>query len=74
MTEPVNVDIQTPQGSVHVGRAFIAARRGVTTTSFNYDADFLGRPDSYAIDPALPIARGTPLSQGTSGGIRGCIP
>ncbi|MFJ4287794.1 HipA N-terminal domain-containing protein [Paenarthrobacter nicotinovorans] len=59
---------------MHVGRAFIAARRGVTTTSFNYDADFLGRPDSYAIDPALPITRGSHSVRGLPGAFADASP
>ncbi|AKT52151.1 type II toxin-antitoxin system HipA family toxin [Arsenicicoccus sp. oral taxon 190] len=40
-------------GTLHVHRA-----RGAESASFTYDADYLGRPGAYALEPALPLRSG----------------
>jgi serine/threonine-protein kinase HipA len=74
MTEPIEVDLQMSTGVVYVGRAYVSARRGVTSTNFTYDADFLARPDSYTIDPALPITRGNHSVRGLPGSFADASP
>lgn len=58
MSEPIEVDLEMDSGTVHVGRAFIAAKRGVVTTNFSYAPDYLALPGAYPIDPALPFSGG----------------
>lgn len=44
MSEPIEVDLETLAGTVHVGRAFVTAKRGVITTNFTYSPGSLGCP------------------------------
>lgn len=67
MSEPIEVDLETSTGTVHVGRAFIAAKRGVVTTNFTYALDYLALAGSYPIDPALPLTNGSHAVKGLPG-------
>jgi serine/threonine-protein kinase HipA len=67
MSEPIEVDLEMSTGAVHVGRAFIAAKRGVVTTNFTYALDYLALPGSYPIDPALPLTGGNHAVKGLPG-------
>jgi serine/threonine-protein kinase HipA len=42
---------------VIVGRLWTRHRAGRETSSFEYDATWLARPDAFALDPELPLAR-----------------
>lgn len=57
-----------------VGLARFNRRRGILTTDFIYDSAYMGRLDGYAIDPALPIERGTNHVQGLPGAFSDCAP
>ncbi|MFJ4170047.1 type II toxin-antitoxin system HipA family toxin [Paenarthrobacter sp. NPDC089714] len=74
MTNPVEVDLELATGPINVGRAYIVARRGVTTTSFTYSPTFLANPESYAIDPALPVTRGSHTVKGLPGAFADASP
>ncbi|MGA8790208.1 MAG: type II toxin-antitoxin system HipA family toxin [Paenarthrobacter sp.] len=74
MTEPIDVDLHTSSGCVYVGRAYVSARRGVTSTNFTYDASFRALPESYAIDPALPVLRGAHSIKGLPGSFADASP
>ncbi|RAX44304.1 type II toxin-antitoxin system HipA family toxin [Arthrobacter sp. AQ5-06] len=67
MSEPIEVDLEMSTGTVHVGRAFIAAKRGVVTTNFTYALDYLALPGSYPIDPTLPLTGGNHAVKGLPG-------
>lgn len=67
MSEPIEVDLEMATGTVHVGRAFIAAKRGVAITNFTYALDYLALPGSYPIDPALPLTGGSHAVKGVPG-------
>ncbi|MBE4718044.1 type II toxin-antitoxin system HipA family toxin [Pseudarthrobacter sp. AB1] len=67
MSEPIEVDLEMESGTVNVGRAFIAAKRGVVTTNFTYALDYLALPGSYPIDPALPLSGGNHAVKGLPG-------
>lgn len=67
MSEPIEVALEMESGAVHVGRAFVAARRGVVTTNFTYALDYLALPGSYPIDPALPLTGGNHAVKGLPG-------
>ena len=44
---------------VLAGRLHSHRRRGTESASFIYDDRYLGDPEAYSLDPALPLARGT---------------
>jgi serine/threonine-protein kinase HipA len=67
VSEPIEVDLELESGAVHVGRAFIAAKRGVVTTNFTYALDYLALPTSYPIDPRLPLSGGNHAVKGLPG-------
>lgn len=67
MSEPIEVDLEMESGTVNVGRAFIAAKRGVVTTNVTYALDYLALPGSYPIDPALPLSGGNHAVKGLPG-------
>ncbi|MET4589874.1 type II toxin-antitoxin system HipA family toxin [Arthrobacter sp. 754] len=67
MSEPIEVDLEMESGTVHVGRAFIVAKRGVVTTNFTYALDYLALPGSYPIDPRLPLTGGNHAARGLPG-------
>ena len=74
MSEPIEVDLEMATGAVHVGRAFIAAKRGVVTTNFTYALDYLALPGSYPIDPALPLSGGNHAVKGLPGAFEDASP
>jgi len=67
MSEPIDVDVGMGSGTVHVGRAFVAVKRGVVSTNFTYAPDYLAVPGSYPIDPALPLSGGNHAVKGLPG-------
>lgn len=59
MTDEVGVYLAVGTEDVLTGRLYAHRRRGVESASFAYDDQYLARPDAYALDPALPLVRGT---------------
>lgn len=60
---------------VLVGTARFTLRRGALSTTFAYDEGFLSRGgESYAIDPALPLAVGPQHCEGLPGAFRDSAP
>lgn len=59
MNRAVDVILSDVETDVLVGRAFFATnRRGISTT-FRYDDSYLTRRAAYALDPALPLFKGS---------------
>jgi len=59
------------------GRLYPHRRRGVESASFGYDGRYLADPDSYALDPALPLVTGslqTPVGRARFGAFSDCAP
>jgi len=57
-TTTVNVFVDDTGEPSSVGTAYISARRGTTTTTFDYSAAYLGRQHSWSVSPDLPVAYG----------------
>jgi len=68
----VSVDIDGD--SVPAGAAFIERSRNSTTTTFRYDDEYLARPTSYALDPALSMFEGPQSTNGLPGAFRDTSP
>ncbi|GAB2683052.1 type II toxin-antitoxin system HipA family toxin [Thalassiella azotivora] len=51
----LGVHVELDGATVRAGRAFITERRGVVSTTFDYDTDYQRRPDAYPISPDLPL-------------------
>jgi serine/threonine-protein kinase HipA len=56
--QPIEVVVAFDGEDVLAGRLFSHRRRGRESASFSYDPAYLARPDSYALDPALPLTQG----------------
>ena len=59
------------------GRLYPHRRGGVESASFVYDDRYLADPDSYALDPALPLVTGalqTPVGRALFGALSDCAP
>jgi serine/threonine-protein kinase HipA len=74
VSEPIEVELETATGTVHVGRAYVGARRGSITTNLTYDDAYLALPWSYAIDPEVPITRGSHAVRGLPGAFADASP
>jgi serine/threonine-protein kinase HipA len=60
----VDVEVMLADQVVHAGRLYSHRRRGNESASFAYDENYLANPESYALDPELPLVSGvqqTPL-------------
>lgn len=57
--QPIEVVIELAGDDVLTGRLYSHRRRGSESASFVYETAYLGRPDAYALDPALPLTQGT---------------
>jgi serine/threonine-protein kinase HipA len=57
--QPIEVVIELAGEDVLTGRLYSYRRRGSESASFVYETAYLGRPDAYALDPALPLTQGT---------------
>ncbi len=57
--QPIEVVVELAAEHVLAGRLYSHRRRGSESASFVYETDYLGRPDAYALDPALPLVQGT---------------
>ncbi len=54
----VEVFIDWPDAPVEVGTAYFSLRRGILSTTFEYSASYLARPDAFAQGPDLPLRDG----------------
>jgi serine/threonine-protein kinase HipA len=54
----VEVTVQIGGEDIVAGRLFMHARRGTESASFTYDQSYLGHPNAYTLDPALPRGLG----------------
>lgn len=59
MSADVAVYVTDGEKNLLAGRLYTHRRRGVESASFSYDDRYLANPDSYALDPALPLVTGT---------------
>lgn len=57
--QPIEVVIELAGEDVLAGRLYAHRRRGSESASFVYETAYLGRPDAYALDPAMPLTQGT---------------
>ena len=76
MTE-VDVVIQIEGEDRLAGRLWSIRRRGRESATFSYAPEYLSGPDSYALDPALPLVAGpqqTPLGRAVFGAFSDCAP
>lgn len=56
--EPIDVVVSIDGEDVAAGRLFSHRRQNRESASFEYASSYLARPDSYALDPSLPLAQG----------------
>jgi hypothetical protein len=59
MSSEVAVYVAVGDRNLLAGRLYPHRRRGVESASFGYDDRYLADPDSYALDPALPLVTGS---------------
>jgi serine/threonine-protein kinase HipA len=73
----VDVVVRIGRVDVLAGRLWSHRRRGAESATFAYDAGYLARPDSYALDPALSLVGGqqqTPVGRAMFGAFSDCAP
>lgn len=58
MDTDVLVHVALGKETIPVGRLWARTRKGRETASFEYDPNWLARPDHFALQPALPAGRG----------------
>ena len=69
----VEVHVDTPDGTLHVGTAHITRSRGIDTTQFTYDGAFLAGP-GWDISPDLPVRTGSSVVEGLPGALDDSAP
>lgn len=71
-----DVTVQLGGTDVPVGTLSANARRGIETASFSYADSYLGRPDSFALSPDLPLVQGARHTGGSRlfGAFEDCMP
>jgi serine/threonine-protein kinase HipA len=77
VSSDVAVYVVVGERNLLAGRLYPHRRRGVESASFVYDDRYLADPDSYALDPALPLATGalqTPVGRALFGAFSDCAP
>jgi serine/threonine-protein kinase HipA len=77
MNSEVAVYVAVGERNLLAGRLYPHRRRGVESASFSYDDRYLADPDSYALDPALPLVTGslqTPVGLSLFGAFSDCAP
>lgn len=62
----VQVHVDTADGTVQVGTAYITRFRGIDTTEFSYDGAFLAGP-GWEVSPDLPARTGASVTEGLPG-------
>jgi serine/threonine-protein kinase HipA len=77
MSSEVVVYVAVGERNLLAGRLYLHRRRGVESASFGYDDRYLADPDSYSLDPALPLVTGslqTPVGRALFGAFTDCAP
>jgi serine/threonine-protein kinase HipA len=77
VSSDVAVYVAVGERNLFAGRLYPQRRRGVESASFGYDDRYLADPDSYALDPALPLVTGslqTPVGRALFGAFGDCAP
>jgi serine/threonine-protein kinase HipA len=77
MSREVAVYVAIGERNLLAGRLYPHSRRGVESAGFSYDDRYLADPDSYALDPALPLVTGslqTPVGRALFGAFTDCAP
>ncbi len=77
MSSEVAVYVAVGGRNLLAGRLYPHRCRGVESASFSYDDRYLADPDSYALDPALPLVTGslqTPVGRALFGAFTDCAP
>jgi serine/threonine-protein kinase HipA len=77
MSSEVAVYVTVGERNLLAGRLYPHRRRGVESASFGYEDRYLADPDSYALDPALPLVTGslqTPVGRALFGAFSDCAP
>jgi serine/threonine-protein kinase HipA len=75
--QPVEVDVQIGGGDVPAGRLWIHRRGQSESATFTYLDEYLQRPDSYELDPGLPLQAGqhqTAVGRPLFGAMSDCAP
>lgn len=73
--ESLEIQVEIAGESLLGGRAqFHRARGDLTSTTFQYDPDYLAHPRAYQIDPALGLYSGTQQVSGLPGAFTDCAP
>ena len=73
--ETLEVHVEIAGESLFAGRAqFHRGRGALTSTTFQYDLDYLAHPRAYQIDPALRLYSGTQQVTGLPGAFADCAP
>lgn len=74
----IRVVVRIGGQDAHAGQLWSHRRRGTTeSATFAYSADYLARPDAYALDPALSLVAGqqqTPTGRAMFGAFTDCAP
>jgi serine/threonine-protein kinase HipA len=77
VTSAIDVYVAVGKRDLFAGRLYPHQRRGVESASFIYNDGYLADPDSYALDPALPLVTGslqTPVGRALFGAFSDCSP
>lgn len=64
MIENIYVSLDTDNATILVGVVHVTEKRDSITSVFSYDSAYLGAPDSYPLDPLLPLVAGNQVIQG----------
>jgi len=70
----VNVFLDDTGEPVQVGTAYIDARRGTTTTTFEYGSDYLARPHAWSVSPDLSVTYGRATTNDLPGALADSAP
>src|SRR5580698_11463005 len=77
MSSEIAVYVAVGERNLLAGRLYPHRRRGLESASFSYDDRYLADPDSYALDPSLPLVTGslqTPVGRALFGAFSDCAP
>lgn len=74
MVPVIEIHASGPSGDERIGSCRFNLRKGQLASSFSYDDAYLARADAYAIDPSLPLCKGTAFCTGLPGALRDSVP